>query len=356
MKTWTDLSTFARSLTGEDIASVYVAYDGADDRERWAWRKRLAAAASGARPDSTEAAEHFDAAIKLVEAELEPKGRMLPCPGWVVFAGPEEVHYSGGLLHRPTEAVTWGSGALLGAYLPSLTAHQQMVVVLLDQRRARLLTYRGGDVTEVKEITADSAQYDAVGAGVGKRASRATGVRGSTRTDAARRAQAPALAAFASEVAEAAVDLLGVDGVGIAVGGPPDASNVFRQQVRGDAAERLVDISGVTVRDEASALPSKVDDAFLHLRQQWLGRLLDSVLESSSGEGVGWNSVARALAKSSVDLLLISSEALESAPDQVEAALRGAIEGGSAVELVTGESGSRLMAEAEGFAARLRFT
>ena len=85
---------------------------------------------------------------------------------------------------------------------------------------------------------------------------------------------------------------------------------------------------------------------------------MESILEHASDHGRavrGAEAVRRALETRAAHLLLISASLVDRDPSDADMLVREALDGGTAIEVVSGSGASRLDADCEGVAAQLRF-
>jgi hypothetical protein len=177
-----------RNLSQQNVLSVYISAEEHDPTQRTTWRMRLKqqldSVEAGLEGDSRE---EFRAARRLLDVALQPFTGFLPGRGWSAFVTAEHVWHCGEEPAPMPDVVRWRRGPLLGPVLRGAKQSRDVLVILIDSRRARILKYRGGELDERVDERADAFIDDLTDRNMSKRAATSSGVRGETATDAADR-------------------------------------------------------------------------------------------------------------------------------------------------------------------------
>jgi peptide subunit release factor 1 (eRF1) len=179
-------------------------------------------------------------------------------------------------------------------------------------------------------------------------------MRGITRTDYKRRTVDEIAKRHRKEVVEALEETAGDDG-GVVLAGTVKAIKAVRKDLEAKLAGRIVEapeLSFDSTRGEIEAVVGPSSSTLTRMRQ---ARLLEACADAGDRASRGWNQTHRALAAGAVDTLLVARGLIEGSPDDAEQLARLALSQGADVEEIGEELGERLMSEAEGVAARLRF-
>ncbi len=361
MLTRHDLAELSRAHEEALVLSVYLAKESSDPGNRGAWRTRLEGALATVRADIEKNGaadlEAFDQAADLVSGSLEEFGRVLPYRGWSAFATAERLWHAEGLDFGPPDLVRWRQGIYAAPYVRRLKGGRPVIVVLSDRWRARLFRYEAGDLSQEQELEAQRSLADMTDVGMGKRASGATGatgVRGATRTDAAKRTLDEEVRRLRVQVADRVVEMAAND-AGVVLGGTHRVATALGKELGERLPGRTVEVPELSFDSAPEQLLKHVDAAASQLTSMRQARLLEACADSRDRGAMGWNDTYRALAAGAVDTLLIARDLIESAPDDAERLVRLALAQGAEVEDLGGELGTGLHADADGVAARLRF-
>jgi len=191
MLTRDQLADLYRGLQQEKVLTVYLDGVGQDPAERRVWRRRLA--------QELEREEHrrqfadskdkdaFEAARAWVLKELDAFDSFLPGKGYVAFATPDELRHAESLPVQVPTMVRWETGARVAPYIRGLKQLRPMVTALVDGRRGRVFLYKEGEVREVADLRSDTFLGDLSESASSGRASKHSGTRGVTATDAAQK-------------------------------------------------------------------------------------------------------------------------------------------------------------------------
>lgn len=358
MLTHHDLTELSRAREQDMVLSVYLARQSSDPGDRGAWRLRLDSALDEIRscierevPDDMPS---FEKAADLVSSGLESFGRVLPTEGWAAFATEERLWHAEALTYPPLDAVRWRQGVYAAPYLRTLKGSRPVILAVLTRLHATLYRYLDGELGPGRELHADTPEEDAGPAGVSKRSATATGTRGVTRTDFRQRTVDESAKRLRKQVVEALEEMAGDDG-GIVLGGTVKATSSVCSELGAKLDGRIVEAPEVSFDSTEAELLASVAIAASTLTRMRQARILDACAGAGDRASRGWNGTYRALAAGAVDTLLVARDLIEASPDDAERLVRLALAQGADVEELGEELGERLMVEAEGVAARLRF-
>jgi len=353
-----DLVALSRSHETDMVLSVYLARHSEDPGEKGAWRLRfehdLDAIRACLEREAPSDLPAFERASARVWEELESFGRVLPAEGWSGFATDERLWHAEVLPFQPAEAVRWRQGMYAAPYLRTLKGRRPVILAVLERLHATLYEYVDGELGPGVEWRAEWPAAEAGDVGVSKRASTATGTRGVTRTDYRRRTLDENAKRLRKQVVAAVLEMAGEDG-GVVLGGTGRSISAVRRDVDAKLDGRVVDAPELSFDSSPAELEAAVAVAASTLTRMRQERLLDACEGAGARGSRGWNETYRALAAGAVDTLLVARGVVESSTDDAERLVRLALAQGAEVEELGEELGERLMAEAEGVAARLRF-
>jgi len=339
------------------VLSVYVARENADPGQGAAWLKRLEVALGNLRADVEATAPAdlpaLERAVDEVMASLDSFGRILPYEGWCAFATGERLWIAEGLPFRPREMVRWRLGATIAPYVRALKTERPAVLAVLSSLHATLYDYSDGELSEPWELHAEWPPAEAADVGISKRATRASGVRGTTRTDFTKRVQDENVRRHHKDLEDTLREMAGDSGL-VMLGGTQKAIRAVRADLQEAFPGRIAELPELAFDSSGEELLAHARAAASRLTEEGQGMLLEACADPRRGT-TGWNETYRALAAGAVDRMLIAREMVETVPDDAERLVRLALAQGAAVEEVGGEVGARLMGEAGGLAARLRF-
>jgi peptide subunit release factor 1 (eRF1) len=358
MLTRHDLADLSRAREEDLVLSVYIARDGSDPGSRTGWKLRLdgalGAIRAGLEKEAPDEVAAFDEASTHVMSGLDAFGRVLPHEGWSAFATPEGVFHAEELPFAPPDLVRWRQGIYTAPYVRMLKSVRPVILVLLDAWHARVFEYLDGRMTQRLALGADRSSVDEADVGTSKRASSTSGRRGRTRTDYTGRMLDEEAKRLRRHITEAVLDLAG-DASGIALGGTPKATTALRKDLEEHLTDRIVEVSAISFNSSDAELAAATAIAASELTRARQARLLDACMQVPERGSTGWNRTYRALAAGAVDTLLVARGLIEARPEDAERLVRLALAQGAEVEEVGDELGARLMAEADGVAARFRF-
>jgi hypothetical protein len=358
MLTRHDLGSLSRAHENDLVLSVYVARDGADPGSRGAWRLRVGGTLdvirSALEQETPEDLQAFDKASGLVRSKLDTFGRVLPQQGWCAFATEEGVFHAEPLPFAPPELVRWRQGIYAAPYVRTLKSSRPVVIALLDRWHARLFEYQDGRTSRARELGADRRSVDDADVGTSKRASSRSGMRGRTRTDNVQQMLGEEAKRLRRRVVESILEMAGEAG-GVAVCGTPKATAAVRKELEERLPGRVVELSEPSFDSTEAEIAAAAATAASELTRTRQARLLDRCSEVPERGSMGWNRTYRALAAGAVDTLLVARGLVEANPDDAERLVRLALAQGAEVEELDDAVGARLLQEADGVAARLRF-
>lgn len=350
-----------RTHRDQSVLSVYVDGDGHDPAQRRAWtvelEQRLTRERSRVEAEHPDDVDAFDRARSLVEERLGRYGAFLPAKGWAGFATADGLHYAEELPVPMPHLVRWERGLRAAPYVRALKQDRMVVGVLVDSRKARVFTYRNGELHERADLLADSELGDFREESMSKRAAVHSGVHGETGTDAAQRAREKSASELQGRLVEVIEDLAGKSGF-VVLGGVAERESAVRAQLDGMAGRIIVMPSmhlGMTEAEVKAVVEDGASELSRKLQADVLAVVMD--LARSGGKGcLGTEATEKALRDARVDTLLLTRGFRERHPDLADHFVGTAFEQGAEVEELSGESAERLDDEAEGVGARVRYT
>ena len=154
------LEALYRELRDAPVLSVYIDGGQSDPADRRAWKTAFETGVASERrrieaeaPDEVEA---YDSALTLIEDALVKHKQFMPAHGWVAFATADTLHYADGVPVPMPDLVRWEQGLRAAPYVRALKQERVVVAALADRRRARVFTYRKGDVAEPRSAALGS--------------------------------------------------------------------------------------------------------------------------------------------------------------------------------------------------------
>ncbi|MDH3270115.1 MAG: hypothetical protein OEN56_02210 [Gemmatimonadota bacterium] len=351
------LANLYKAHRKDPVLSIYLDADQTDFAERGKWRIALKTAVAQER-ERVGDPERFDRAFEFLREPLEEKeGGFLSGKGWVGFATHEGLIHSESLPVPMPNLVRWEDGLRVAPYTRALKQARPVVAVVIDSRRARILRYRMGRLSQQNYLEADTYLGDLSDVNAGKVASTHSGIRGETGTDAAQRLLDVERGRLVTRVAEevrSEVDrdgLLVIGGVDRTVDALEEALGDFardRRRVRGSLS---FDMSDAELRTEVEAGASDISDA---LQSELVDRLLNAA-RSDGDACLGEEETERALVEGRVDTLVIADSFHRASSDRADHFEGAAFEHGASVVEVGRGAGDVLQSEAGGVGALLRY-
>jgi len=352
-----DLAGFSRALEGRMVLSVYIARENEDPGMGSAWMKRLEVRLGELRADveamTPSDVAAFDRAAGWVLTSVESFGRVLPHEGWCAYATEDRLWLAEALPFRPPEIVRWRLGAAVAPYVRALKEERPIVLAVLSGLHANVYRYEHGELSAPMELHAEWPPAEAGDVGISKRASRASGVRGATKTDYTKRTQDENVRRHHKQLEDVLLEMAGESDV-VMLGGTQKALHAVRKDLEEMFRGRLAELPEVTYDSPREELINHLRAAASRLTEKRQAELLEACEDPHKGS-TGWNETYRALAAGAVDKLLVARGMVEATPDDAERLVRLALAQGAAVEEVGGELASRLASEDGGVCARLRF-
>jgi hypothetical protein len=353
-----------KQLRDAQVLSVYIDGDEANPADRRAWRTTLDRGLAEERRrlerEAPDAVGAFESARELIEAELAQHREFMPGPAWVAFASPDGLHYADGVPVPMPDLVRWERGIRAAPYVRALKQDRVVVAALADSRKARLFTYRNGEISEREDLIADLDFGDLSESASSHRESGAvgsTGSRGETGTDAGQRALDVSASRMHARLMEVVGDLAGRDGFVVLGGTRETVSAVAR--LAGAYEGRIVEWPSMHLGMSQAEVKEALEKAASELSRSAQDELLSQIVDAarSGGKGcLGIQATKEALRDGRVDALLVSRGLRERDGDLVDHFVGTAFEQGALVEELSATGAVRLDEEGEGVGARLRYT
>ena len=350
-----------RELRHQKVLSVYLDGKVHDFSERNTWRLRLENEGGHVRKsleaDGAAELDDFKAAWKHILTATGEFTAFLPEQGWAGFATPQRLVHAGPVHVPLPDHVRWKEGMSAAPYVRALKQHRMVVTVLVDARKARILEFRDGAVSETESFRADTFFGDLTDENSSKRATTHTGVRGETSTDAAQKSLHASAAKLTKTVVDEVKARVGKDGF-IVLGGPAAAVAGLASQLPRELAERCIESSSMTFYMTDAEITRALEAAASELTRRDQAAVLAQVENEAARGGrgaLGRLAVEDALRDRRVDTLLLSHAFVASSPDLADGLVAAAFEEGGNVEELSGDVASRLDEMGEGVAARLRY-
>ncbi len=350
-----------RDLKDTKVLSIYVDGEGHDPANRRAWRTRVEHQLSELRRSlgSEEAAEvpEVEASARHLLGVLDQYQAFLPDRGWVGFATPERSWYAETVPVPMPDLVRWERGIRAAPYVRALKQARPVVVVLADRRRARVFTYRDGNLAETDDLLADRDLGDLSDTNLSKRGTVYSGTRGKTAEDEAQRLVEVNAERLVKHAVDRVADRAGREGL-VVVGGPAETGAMVLQALPRGLRERAAEVQGLHVEMTDAEVKRHAEEAATGITRGLQGGLAESIVDlaRSGGKGVlGDHSTAKALRERRVDTLVLTRSFIRGKPDRADHLVGTAFEQGAEVEEVSGEGADRLDLEGEGVGARLRW-
>jgi hypothetical protein len=361
MLTRDQLAELYRGLQQERVLTVYVDGVGKDPARRRVWRRRL--------DQEFEREEHrldfadskdkeaFGAARERVLKELDGFESFLPRKGFVAFATPDGLHHFENLPVQVPTMVRWETGPRVAPYIRGLKQLRPMVTALVDGRRGRVFLYKEGEVTEVMDLRADTFLGDLSESASSGRASKHSGSRGETATDAAQKYLEVGAERMLREVKELVCELAGAEGF-VLLGGDQEALARLRPLIPGSMDHRVLENASLWLEMSLAEVKAATAEGASELSKRRQDALLDQVLELAYARGngcLGGENTVMALETGSVDILLLSRSFVTGSPDLADQCVGHAFRQNAEVRVLSGDPGGRLDEAGGGIGARLRY-
>jgi len=346
-----------RTHRDEKVLSVYLDTDQADFAERDRWRTALDNLVSIAR-ESAEDTTAFDRAVAHLGPALEPdSNQFMNGRGWAGFATPDGVIHAGTVPTPMPDLVRWENGLHVAPYVRTRKQSRPVVAVIVDSRRARVLQYVQGGLSEADSLRADTYLGDLTDVNVAKRPAAHSGVRGKTGTDAAQRILEVERNRLLQRVAEEVIDQAGETGF-VVVGGNERAMHALLERLDPLDETRVLaepslnfDMSGADVRSAVEAAASELST---RSQAETVDRLVDQARADGRGT-LGPDDTERALRERRVDTLVVSRRLRQDRPDLADRLGGAAFDQGATVVEAARDAGATLDREGDGVGAILRY-
>lgn len=346
-----------REYRDTPVLSVYLDIDQRDFAERGRWRTSLDNLVSAQREKASDAAA-FDRALAHLAPALEPdRNNFKNGRGWAGFATADELILAGTLPTPMPDLARWERGLHVAPYVRTLKQDRSVVAAIVDSRRARVLLYRQGGLSEEDSLRADTFIGDLTDVNVAKRPAAHSGVRGKTGTDAARRILEVERDRLLRRVAEEVTSQAGDRGF-VVVGGIERAMHALLDRLDNVDATRVARRPGLNFHMSEAEIRETVEEAASELSSRRQARILEQVVEQARAGGrgtLGPEDTERALEERRVDTLLVSRSLRREQPDLAARLEGAAFDQGASVVEASREAGGVLDREGEGVGALLRF-
>ncbi|MDX1495057.1 MAG: hypothetical protein R3253_13395 [Longimicrobiales bacterium] len=341
----------------DHVLSIYLDADQHDFAERGKWRIALKTAVAEEREKAADA-KVFDRALEHLQQPLdESDGSFLSGRGWVGFATPDGVLHSESLPVPMPNLVRWEDGLRVAPYARALKQARPVVAVVIDSRKARILRYRMGLLSQRDFLEADTYLGDLTDVHVAKVASNHSGIRGKTGTDAAQNFLDVERERLVARVAQEVRHEVGKDGL-LILGGAERTVDALAKELGDFASERRrtlpalnFDMSDAELREEVEATASEISQG---LHEEIVAGLVEEA-RSDGNACLGEEETERALVEARVDTLVIASSFREARPDRADHFEGAAFEHGAKVIEVARDVAARLQREGGGVGALLRY-
>lgn len=347
-------------LAHRRVLSVYLNAEETDPAERGAWRLRLngmlkeqGKALAGASPEERKVAR---LAVDLLERELARVPGLLPENGWVGFATEERVWYTGATPAPMPDLVRWEKGAHVAPYVRALKQSRPVTVVLADQRHARILDYRHGEMKEQQVLWADPVIAGSTSGGSSRGMATRSGMRGEPRGDAAQHIGEVTTRRMLHDVMDAVSEPID-RGHLLVLAGNSETTAALLRALPERAHERTMYIPGLPMDAAPARLREAVEAAASALSVRLQQTLVKEILDATRSAGracLGLERTERALRVGAVDTLVLSRAFARAEPDLAERLVDLTFDHGAGVEEISEAAADELDSEG-GIGARLRF-
>jgi hypothetical protein len=337
------------------VLSVYLDADQHDFAERGRWRVALKNELSEQRRHAPDP-ELLDRAHEHVEEALQSGRSFLQGRGWAGFATSEERLHADSLPVAMPDLVRWEKGLRVAPYARALKATRPVIGVVVDSRRARVISFGDDRSTHDEELHADTYLGDLTDVNVAKRATDRSGVRGKTGTDAAQRYLEVERDRLLTRVAEEVRARMDGDAF-VLLGGVRRALEGLARELDLDSA-RMVKDPHLSLDSSNEQLQQAAEETRRTLSAAHEAELVESVVDRARAGGdasLGEEDTHQALREMRVDTLVVSERRRRERPDDVDRAEGTAFEQSANVIEVRGEAGERLDQEGEGLGSLLRY-
>ena len=341
----------------DPVLSIYLDADQHDFAERGKWRIALKTAVSEQREKAADSSR-FDKAFEHLSEPLgESDGSFLAGRGWVGFATPDGILHSESLPVPMPNLVRWEDGLRVAPYARALKQARHVVAVVIDSRKARILRYRMGLLSERDFLEADTFLGDLTDVHVAKVPATHSGIRGKTSTDAARDFLDVERDRLVGRVAEEVRKEVGNEGL-LIVGGAERTVDALVRELGDFADSRRRILHSLNFDMSDTELTRSVERVASEVSTESNGQIVEHLLGEarSGGDGcLGEAETERALVEARVDTLLIADSFRRNDPDRADHFEGAAFEHGAKVIEVSRGVAEQLQAEGGGIGALLRY-
>lgn len=350
-----------RELRDDRVLSIYVDGEGHDPAERRAWRTRMEQHLSELRRRMNGAdggeADGFDRAARHLVRELDRFPAFIPDRGWVGFATPDRMVYADTVPVPMPDLVAWEQGIRAAPYVRALKQARPVVVILADRFKARIFTYRDGNLAETDDLRTDDDMGDLSDVNVSKRPSFYSGVGGETATDTAHRIIEVNAEKMVKAAVERVVERAGRQGL-VVVGGTSETGAQVMHHLPKGPRERAMEVPGLHLQMTDAEVKKRAEETATAITRQLQAGLVSEMVDlaRAGGRGVlGEEGVVQALLDKRVETLFISRDFVQQRGERADHLVGTAFGQGAEVEELSGEGGQRLDVEGDGVGARLRW-
>ena len=357
MKSTKDLDDLRAQLSDAIVLTVYIAAEEHDPAQRTRWRKRL-----DSNLDAIEstldavALESFRAARELLIEELRGFGGFLPAKGWVGFVTPLAVWHASLLPVPMPDMARWRRGPVLSPYLRAMKQNRQVMLALVDGRRARTMRYYQGHLTDLSEHRAHEFIEDLNDTNMAKRAVSHSGVRGETATDVAerilRRERDKLLEFVATRLLSLPDDTL------IILAGPTAAVSALRNRIEPRLEERTIIDKTMHMNMSLAEILGVLEPILSEHSRESQELAIAAVIDHAGPDGkstLGLAETRSACEYGQVDQLFMTQQFIAQHEEQAEELIACTLEHNGAIDLISDTAADRLDEIGGGVGARLRF-
>jgi hypothetical protein len=357
-----ELMDLVHSLAAEHVLSVYVDGQVRDPALQARWRARIAAQLSAIR-SHLSASDHrereaFESCVRHLDDAMSAISGAVGAPGWLAFITASGIRYAASQPVPLPDAVEWCRGARIARYLRVLKEETQVLVAVVDSRKAAVSRYRHGRLESLRQLHAHHPVGDVPHMGDAPRNRFHPGTRGRTGTEAAANAAAAGRKRLMHELGELMAEQAGSDGW-VLIGGTPKAAMEGYAALPRSLDGRAVLSHGLGITASAHQIATAAAATGSALRRARDEELVGAVLERCGGHGkavAGVLATREAMRAGAVHEVLLTSAFIDRQPDEAEDVVRAAMAQRARVALVSGNGATLLDTKAEGVGALLRFT
>lgn len=356
-----DLKQLANVFADRRVLTVYLhpAVENPADRHRWEAEFEQAVRAV---VDATASAPHAErealrAAVEHVRRALAQPDAPLHAAGIRAVADERQLLHCVPLETRVPSVASWQRGVLLAPLLGEVTAAQPTVLLMVDERTARIFRVtmpRQLEHLQTRTALEPTEVERHLGSGKGRFHA---GTRGGTAADALDRLQRAARDRLFADALGPALDLMGAEGW-LAIGGPPRAVAAARSLVPGTAEDRVIVLDGLDTHATPHEMVQAVSTALLARVGERDAAMVRGLLDVAAARGraaAGLVATRAMLDRQDVADLILSDAFVARHPTETDDLLHHAFRQGAHVREVHGVAAATIDERAEGVLARLRY-